>query len=162
MVNVNGKRQVTAIPSGIPAYASPCSGAVRYSSACSCLGAKAATLTAEAPTVTVTKTDTLTVSPVTVSLPSTVATEDMSTTVATATLTTTVTTIRATETATVFFDILPQCADLVARNKLYMSAGPNRSIDLRNDLVYIYPYTEDGRSRCCTTCYDVLDCTIFT
>lgn len=45
----------------IPAYASPCSGVVRYSSACSCLGVTATTVTAPASTVTVTATKTLTV-----------------------------------------------------------------------------------------------------
>ncbi|CAD0110934.1 unnamed protein product, partial [Aureobasidium uvarum] len=40
------KRQQTVRPVAIPAYASPCSGAVRYSSACSCVGATATTITA--------------------------------------------------------------------------------------------------------------------
>ncbi|KAL8815150.1 MAG: hypothetical protein Q9223_005685 [Gallowayella weberi] len=36
----------------VPAYASPCSGTVRYSSACSCFGVTQATVTAAAPTST--------------------------------------------------------------------------------------------------------------
>ncbi|KAL8807403.1 MAG: hypothetical protein Q9182_000742 [Xanthomendoza sp. 2 TL-2023] len=40
----------------VPAYASPCSGAVRYSSACSCFGVTQATVTAAAPTSTSTVT----------------------------------------------------------------------------------------------------------
>jgi hypothetical protein len=44
------KRQVTKVPTKIPAYASACSGAVRYSSACSCIGAKHTTITAAVPT----------------------------------------------------------------------------------------------------------------
>ncbi|KAF4627125.1 hypothetical protein G7Y89_g11032 [Cudoniella acicularis] len=47
-------RQQTAIPTAIPAYASACSGSVRYSSACSCVSATAST--AFAPTPTTTKT----------------------------------------------------------------------------------------------------------
>lgn len=42
-------RQVTLTPSTIPAYASPCSGAVRYASACSYLGVTAGTTAAPAP-----------------------------------------------------------------------------------------------------------------
>jgi hypothetical protein len=47
-------RQVTVAPSSIPAYASPCSGSVRYSSACSCIGVTATTTTAPTPTYVVT------------------------------------------------------------------------------------------------------------
>lgn len=50
-----GKRLVPAIPS----YASACSGAVRYSSACSCLGIMPATITAPTPTTTQTVTTTV-------------------------------------------------------------------------------------------------------
>lgn len=55
-------RQVTATPSSIPAYASACSGAVRYSSACSCIGATHTTTTVKAPTktTTISKTSTIT------------------------------------------------------------------------------------------------------
>lgn len=44
----------------LPAYASPCSGAVRYSSACSCLGVSAWTYTAAIPTSTQTVTQLVT------------------------------------------------------------------------------------------------------
>jgi hypothetical protein len=47
-------RQVTVVPSSIPAYASPCSGSVRYSSACSCIGVTHTTTTAPTPTTVVT------------------------------------------------------------------------------------------------------------
>ncbi|MCJ1308022.1 hypothetical protein MMC25_001672 [Agyrium rufum] len=53
-------RQATVAPSSIPAYATPCSGAVRYSSACSCLGVTATTTTVAPSTVTVTTTQTST------------------------------------------------------------------------------------------------------
>lgn len=53
-------RQVTASPTSIPTYASACSGAVRYSSACSCIGATHTTTTAKAPTTTVSSTTTVT------------------------------------------------------------------------------------------------------
>ncbi|MCJ1400083.1 hypothetical protein MMC11_003286 [Xylographa trunciseda] len=57
-------RQVTVKPSAIPTYASACSGAVGYSSACSCIGVTAAQTTVPAPTttLTVTRTSTVTVS----------------------------------------------------------------------------------------------------
>jgi hypothetical protein len=47
------KRQATNAPSRIPAYASPCSGTLRYSSACSCVGATQTTVTAVAPSTTI-------------------------------------------------------------------------------------------------------------
>ncbi|MCJ1387000.1 hypothetical protein MMC17_010129 [Xylographa soralifera] len=51
-------RQATIKPSSIPTYASACSGAAGYSSACSCIGATAARTTAPAPSTTVTITRT--------------------------------------------------------------------------------------------------------
>ncbi|KAF3933264.1 hypothetical protein ABW19_dt0208715 [Dactylella cylindrospora] len=53
------KRQETIIPSKIPAYASACSGSVRYSSACSCIGVTASTITVLAPSTTITETTTV-------------------------------------------------------------------------------------------------------
>ncbi|MCJ1319129.1 hypothetical protein MMC15_004462 [Xylographa vitiligo] len=55
-------RQVTVQPSSIPTYASACSGAAGYSSACSCIGVTAAQTTAPAPSTTVTITHTSVVS----------------------------------------------------------------------------------------------------
>ncbi|KAL2060627.1 hypothetical protein VTL71DRAFT_9268 [Oculimacula yallundae] len=52
----NGKRQVTQRPSNVPTYASACSGTVRYSSACSCVGAVRQTTTVAAPSTTNTQT----------------------------------------------------------------------------------------------------------
>ncbi|RFU28825.1 hypothetical protein B7463_g7517, partial [Scytalidium lignicola] len=52
---------ITVSPTAIPAYAAPCSGSVRYSSACSCAGATAATTTAPAPVTTTTTTTVVTV-----------------------------------------------------------------------------------------------------
>ncbi|KAK2011855.1 hypothetical protein LZ32DRAFT_322671 [Colletotrichum eremochloae] len=49
-------RQVTDLPTAIPAYASSCDDAAEYSSACSCWGITAVTSTAPQPTVTVTST----------------------------------------------------------------------------------------------------------
>jgi len=54
-------RQVTVTPSSIPAYASACSGSLRYSSACSCVGATHTTTTAATPTSTTTVTSTVTI-----------------------------------------------------------------------------------------------------
>ncbi|KAK8084419.1 hypothetical protein PG997_005690 [Apiospora hydei] len=45
---------VTVFPTAVPTYASACSGAVRYSSACSCWGVTAAVTTAPTPVITVT------------------------------------------------------------------------------------------------------------
>jgi len=53
-------RQTTVVPSSIPAYASACSGSVRYSSACSCIGVIGETTTVAAPSRTVTSTTTVT------------------------------------------------------------------------------------------------------
>jgi len=49
-------RQVTAVPSVVPAYASECGGAAGFASACSCWGITATVSTAPRPTVTVTST----------------------------------------------------------------------------------------------------------
>ncbi|KAF3903675.1 hypothetical protein AA313_de0207753 [Arthrobotrys entomopaga] len=94
------KRQVTVIPSRIPAYASPCSGSVRYSSACSCMGISAITITAPAPTtvittqLTISTTETLTdIKTVTISPID--ATITQTTTVSTATQTTYIATVTA-------------------------------------------------------------------
>ncbi|MCJ1431477.1 Mucin-2 [Xylographa pallens] len=64
-------RQVTVKPSSIPTYASACSGAAGYSSACSCIGVTAARTTAPAPstTVTITRTAVVTVSGTTPTTP---------------------------------------------------------------------------------------------
>jgi hypothetical protein len=51
-------RQITQVPSSIPSYASACSGSVRYSSACSCIGVTRSTVTAPTPSTTVTVTAT--------------------------------------------------------------------------------------------------------
>ncbi|EPE24991.1 hypothetical protein GLAREA_11572 [Glarea lozoyensis ATCC 20868] len=56
-------RQQTVIPSRIPVYASACSGAVRYSSACSCIGVIRSTTTVATPVGTTTITLTATQSP---------------------------------------------------------------------------------------------------
>lgn len=48
------KRQVTITASDVPAYASACSGAIKYASACSCIGVSAVTITAQAPSTTIT------------------------------------------------------------------------------------------------------------
>ena len=49
---------MTVEPSAIPSYASACSGSVRYSSACSCVGATKSTTTAPTPVTTTTVTAT--------------------------------------------------------------------------------------------------------
>ncbi|MCJ1401562.1 hypothetical protein MMC11_004778 [Xylographa trunciseda] len=51
-------RQMTVTPSSIPSYASACSGSVRYSSACSCIGVTKSTTTAPTPITTKTVTAT--------------------------------------------------------------------------------------------------------
>lgn len=104
----------TNSPSSVPAYASFCSGTVRYSSACSCAGITAATTTVPQQTVTTTSTSTVLVTPtstVTVTTTNTVTTSTTSTIVIPTTLTTTdataisltttTTTVLATSTVTV-------------------------------------------------------------
>jgi len=54
------ERQVTITPVSVPTYASACSGAVRYKSACSCWGITATVTTAPTPIVTVVSTVTVT------------------------------------------------------------------------------------------------------
>ncbi len=49
-------RQVTSLPTLIPAYATACASSAAYASACSCWGITATVSTAPTPTVTVTST----------------------------------------------------------------------------------------------------------
>lgn len=53
-------RQVTVVPQAIPSYASACSGAERYKSACSCWGITESVTTAPTPVVTIISTVTVT------------------------------------------------------------------------------------------------------
>ncbi|KAF3913283.1 hypothetical protein ABW20_dc0100424 [Dactylellina cionopaga] len=95
------KRQHTVIPTAIPAYASPCSGAIRYSSACSCLGLAVSTVTVASPSTTITvpttvtftetvsptlDTTTITITDSTATVEQTIATRTETTAVATVTL----------------------------------------------------------------------------
>lgn len=91
------KRQATAVPSVIPSYASACSGMVRYSSACSCLGVRPTTITVATPVTTTTIT--VSVTPTTSTLLTTVQT--VSTTSTETTLTTSTTTTTTSSVATV-------------------------------------------------------------
>lgn len=60
-----GPSTTTIIPSSIPAFASACSGSVRFSSACSCAGVTGSTITLPSPSTTITIPYTLTASTVT-------------------------------------------------------------------------------------------------
>ncbi|KAF3941130.1 hypothetical protein ABW19_dt0209710 [Dactylella cylindrospora] len=98
------KRQETSAPSVIPSYASACSGAVRYSSACSCVGVLPTTVTLPASTSTVYADETTTVATETKTI--TVATQyttiiDGTTTVQTTDATSTIPVVVATTTHTV-------------------------------------------------------------
>ncbi|KAH9206813.1 hypothetical protein DL95DRAFT_486003 [Leptodontidium sp. 2 PMI_412] len=119
LINI-AKRQQTSVPTAIPAYASPCSGAVKYSSACSCIGATRTTITAATPTstVTVTATQSSTVKETASTLMTVWATKSFTdsktiTTVETSTQgTSTTTTINAiqTDTALVHYELQTQSA----------------------------------------------------
>ncbi|KAE9363236.1 hypothetical protein N431DRAFT_475399 [Stipitochalara longipes BDJ] len=93
------KRQATRTPSSIPTYVSACSGLVRYSSACSCVGATKSIVTAVAPSTTIYVTQVLTqTSTYFLSQTNTVISTDIITITATA-LQTTTSTILTTSTA---------------------------------------------------------------
>lgn len=100
---------MTEIPSNIPTYAAACSGTVRYTSACFCLGATSATITVNAPTTVITLSETVT--PTTVSEYITVRTDEVTVTDATQTVTTIV------ETKTVTQDV-PVATDTLFRLKI--------------------------------------------
>ncbi|KAK6332696.1 hypothetical protein TWF696_002725 [Orbilia brochopaga] len=112
-----GKRQETEIPSNIPTYASPCAGASRYSSACSCIGVLPTAITVAAPSTTVTLSTTVSL------------TEVVLPTLATIAITVTdhtVTTVRTDATRTeniATVTIEPQCANLAASPVNYQQAG---------------------------------------
>jgi hypothetical protein len=93
------RRQQTVVPNAIPSYASACSGAVRYSSACSCVGVTARTTYAPTPVTTITVSSTYT--PTTVTVSRTVLTRTGTATIATETVTTTDATVTAVATVSV-------------------------------------------------------------
>jgi hypothetical protein len=101
-------RQATAVGSTYPAYASPCSDFVRYSSACSCMGYYPDTITVAAPSTTITvastqsstSTFTLSTSSVTTLPVSVTETTLVTSTVTLSTDTTTTTSTTATAVAT--------------------------------------------------------------
>ncbi|KAF3913317.1 hypothetical protein ABW20_dc0102435 [Dactylellina cionopaga] len=100
---LKNKRATTASSATIPAYASPCSGMSRFTSACSCIGVTTQkTVTAPTPSITVTASQTVSVSKTT-SLPETslVTTTDTTETKTSFTATTTVSSV-ATVTANKF------------------------------------------------------------
>ncbi|KAK6540660.1 hypothetical protein TWF694_008053 [Orbilia ellipsospora] len=71
-LTINEKRDATASPTDIPAYASPCSGLSRYSSACSCIGITPVTrIVTPSTVVTVTVSDLITVQTNTITLTAT-------------------------------------------------------------------------------------------
>ncbi|KAI5203839.1 hypothetical protein E4T39_03911 [Aureobasidium subglaciale] len=130
------KRQQTVRPSAIPAYASPCSGAVRYSSACSCVGATATTITAATPT-TVSITTTTTIS--------------VSTSTASATTTTTIT-VQTTSTV---------CAPPSYGFNYdggYTSAGPGQGVI--GATYPSFPNIQDQQG-CCAKCFETPNCFIY-
>ncbi|KAM7213283.1 hypothetical protein V8F06_011349 [Rhypophila decipiens] len=97
------KRQVTASGSTFPAYASACTSFAKYTSACSCVGVFAETVTTSAPSTTVTVTSTSTSTSTQTTTTSTTTTSPLSiteTTLLTSTLTTTITASTATATTT--------------------------------------------------------------
>jgi hypothetical protein len=63
LTNILAARQQTIAPSSVPKYASACSGTVRYSSACSCIGVTQSIVTVAAPTTIVTRANTATYTP---------------------------------------------------------------------------------------------------
>ncbi|KAJ6256904.1 hypothetical protein Dda_7787 [Drechslerella dactyloides] len=97
------KRQQTDIPSAIPNYASWCSGAVRYSSACSCMGVTGTTVTIPAETTTAT-TDT-TVTDTTTTVTETISTEIVTVFDATTTVVVTDTTVTSSTAVATHTDI---------------------------------------------------------
>lgn len=82
----------------IPAYASPCSSAAAFLSACSCIGVGPTTITAPIPTTTIT--EYATVTPATATVYTTLRTETLLKTVATDTLLTTVASVTISDIAT--------------------------------------------------------------
>jgi hypothetical protein len=86
-------RQVTIAPSRVPTYASACSGTVRYSSVCSCIGVTYSTITVAAPTTTKTTTIAITNTASTTVQTSTVVQDVSLTTVVITNPTTIITTI---------------------------------------------------------------------
>ena len=113
---VKAKRQVTVEPSSIPTYASACSGSVRYSSACSCIGVTATTITVATPSTT--KTVSTTVTPTVVTLYTTLQTQTVVTTDSTVIVTTTDATAAVTSVSTVTANP-PSTFELVASSGSY-------------------------------------------
>ncbi|KAF3908861.1 hypothetical protein AA313_de0201486 [Arthrobotrys entomopaga] len=141
------KRQATVIPSDIPVYATPCSGAVRYSSACSCLGVLPTTLTVEAPSTTITISATVTT---TITVSPTVATALV--TVTDATVNSVVTVATSTQTKTVIDAVVAQClsTNLASAPVQYqLSTGSLVRAGVSNYQVVSASSPEE----CCSSCF---------
>lgn len=135
----------------LPPYATPCSGEMRYTSACSCIGVTGPiTVTAPTPKTTVTLPTTVTYSTETVTV--TVQTEFTTIIAATTSLTTTLTTVT-----------LPGPAATVTQNVPYPPECKN--IVLYNGLQpadYSPMTTHDGgvlsTDKCCLACFQLPGC----
>jgi len=141
------RRQMTAVPSSVPAYASPCAGTVRYQSACSCLGITRTTVTVATPTVWVSVVGSTST---TVTIQETVTTTSVGTTFTTAT-------IAATATA------MPSAC--LASNNFgfnyvggYTNAGPGQGY-----LGATYPNFPSIKDQqgCCQKCFETPNCFIY-
>ncbi|MCJ1297681.1 hypothetical protein MMC08_000469 [Hypocenomyce scalaris] len=123
-------RQMTQVPSSIPSYASACSGSVRYSSACSCIGVTKSTTTAPTPSTTVTVTATAVQTVLTTKTSSATQTLDVTAT----SLITAVQTVLATQTisATQTLDVTATSLDsIIVATQTVVGCGPTPTFILQ-------------------------------
>ncbi|KAF3932500.1 hypothetical protein ABW19_dt0209559 [Dactylella cylindrospora] len=145
------KRQVAPT---IPAYASPCSSAPRFTSACSCIGIPGPiTVTAPTPSVTVTLSTTVTYSTETeISTVETLSVTITDATVSVATVEETTTTTGPATTVTVTAPIPDLCKNIVMYNGLRAQTGGV-------PIISTTPW--QGAEECCLRCFVTLDCIAF-
>ncbi|KEY65535.1 hypothetical protein S7711_09928 [Stachybotrys chartarum IBT 7711] len=146
-------RKRSAAPT-LPAYATPCSGEARYTSACSCIGVTGPIIvTAPTPTTTITLPTTVTYSTETVTV--TVATESTTVIAATTSVTTTLSTVTLTgpaATVTQNAPFPPECRNIVLYNGL-------QPVDFSP--LTTHPRGILSTDNCCLACFQLGGCVAY-
>ncbi|KAL8389698.1 hypothetical protein RB595_009028 [Gaeumannomyces hyphopodioides] len=146
---------VTVVPTAIPAYASACTNAARFSSACSRAGVTGGVTTAPTPVTTVYVTETQAPAASTRTL--VVDTTVVPTTAETVSVTLT-STASATATATV---VVGLCKDVRVNGKIYNRGTAGTGYEEMTEHASQVEADDEGTDRCCTICYRAPGCVFY-
>ncbi|EJT72464.1 hypothetical protein GGTG_09330 [Gaeumannomyces tritici R3-111a-1] len=151
----DGDQAVTVVPTAIPAYASACTSAARFSSACSCAGVTGSVTTAPTPVTTVYVTETQTPAASTQTL--VVDTTVVPTTAETVSVTLT-STVSVTATATVVVGV---CKDVRANGKIFSAGTAGTAYTEMPEFTTQVEANDVGTDRCCSICYQAPGCVFY-